>query len=62
MFYSSNVSDVLPLARFVKLVVILTNIIAVKKRSDNLSFKSKNSFLKEFFNELGKLNNVNPQK
>ena len=83
MFYSSNISDVLPLSwvtissicqiscdsftlntrcDYVMLIIVFTNIIAVKKRSDNLSFKSKNSFLKEFFNELGKLNNVNSQK
>ena len=44
------------------LFIVSTNIIVIEKKFDNLSFKSKHSFLNEFFNELDELNNVNPQK
>ena len=43
------------------LIIVFTNIILITK-IDSLSFKSNNSFLKEFFNVLDDLNNVNPKK
>ena len=43
------------------LIIVFTNIIVITK-IDSLSFKSNNSFLKEFFNVLDDLNNVNPKK
>ena len=43
------------------LIIYFTNLIIVKK-IDSLSFKSKHSFQKKFFNELDDLNNVNSQK
>ena len=43
------------------LIIVFTNIIVITK-IDSLSFKSNNSFLKECFNVLDDLNNVNPKK
>ena len=43
------------------LITVFTNIIVIKK-FDSLSFKSNHSFMKEFFNELDDLNNLNPQR
>ena len=43
------------------LIIIFTDIIVIKKY-DNLSFKSKHSFLNLFFGDLDKSNNLNPEK
>ena len=44
------------------LIIVFTLIIVIEKKIDNISFKSKHSFLSEFFNDLHKLNNLNPKK
>ena len=33
-----------------------------RKKFNNLSFRSVHSFLRKFFDDLDKLNNLNPQK
>ena len=44
------------------LIIVFTDIIMIEKKFDNLSLKSKHSFLNEFFHDLDKLNNLNPKK
>ena len=41
-------------------IIDFTNIIAVVNEFDNLSFKSKYSFLDKFLDDLDKFNKLNP--
>ena len=44
------------------LIIVFSNIIVTEKKIDKLSFRSKHSFLNEFFDDLDKLNYLNPQQ
>ena len=44
------------------LIVVFTDIIVIEKKINNLSFKSMHSSLSKLFDNLDKLNNLNPPK
>ena len=44
------------------LITVFIDIIVTEKKINNFSFKSKISFLNKFFDDLDKLNDLNPQK
>ena len=44
------------------LIIVFFKYSPDRKKIDNLSFRSKHSFLNEFFDDLDKLNNLNRHK
>ena len=47
---------------YMTLIVVFTDIIVIEKKINNLSFKSMHSSLSKLFDNLDKLNNLNPPK